>query len=189
MSSAITLSRPQPDIALLTFDLPGKGANVLSRGVLDELDAHLTSLARDAGLAGLILISAKSGIFIAGADLREFAASLSAPKSEVVALCRRGQELFRRLSQTPFVTVAAIDGICVGGGAELASWCDRRIVTSNPRTEFGFPEVKLGLYPGWGGTVRMPRIVGLSNAVEMITSGESVDAPKAAAMGLASDLV
>lgn len=189
MSSAITLSRPQPDIALLTFDLPGKGANVLSRGVLDELDAHLTSLARDAGLAGLILISAKSGIFIAGADLREFAASLNAPKSEVVALCRRGQELFRRLSQTPFVTVAAIDGICVGGGAELASWCDRRIVTASPRTEFGFPEVKLGLYPGWGGTVRMPRIVGLSNAVEMITSGESVDAQKAAAMGLASDLV
>ncbi len=189
MSSAITLSRPQPDIALLTFDLPGKGANVLSRVVLDEFDAQLASLARDTTLAGLILISAKSGIFIAGADLREFVASLAAPKSEVVALCRRGQELFRRLSQTPFVTVAAIDGICVGGGAELASWCDRRIVSNNPRTEFGFPEVKLGLYPGWGGTVRMPRIVGLPNAVEMITSGESVDAQKAVAMGLASDLV
>ena len=189
MMSAIKLSRPQPDIALLTFDLPGKGANVLSREVLEEFDGHLSALEKDAKISGLILISAKSGIFIAGADLREFAASLSAPKSEVVALCRRGQELFRRLSKTPFVTIAAIDGICVGGGAELASWCDRRIMTTNPRTEFGFPEVKLGLYPGWGGTVRAPRIVGLSNAVEMITSGESVDGPKAAAMGLASDLV
>src|SRR5688572_12574415 len=128
MMSAIKLSRPQPDIALLTFDLPGKGANVLSREVLEEFDGHLSALEKDAKISGLILISAKSGIFIAGADLREFAASLSAPKSEVVALCRRGQELFRRLSKTPFVTIAAIDGICVGGGAELASWCDRRIM-------------------------------------------------------------
>jgi enoyl-CoA hydratase/carnithine racemase len=101
MTSAITLSRPQPDIALLSFDLPGKGANVLSRAVLAEFDEQLTRLERDASLAGLILISGKSGTFIAGADLREFVASLGAPKSEVVALCRRGQELFRRLSNTP----------------------------------------------------------------------------------------
>ena len=189
MTSALTLSRPQPDIALLSFDLPDKGANVLSRAVLAELDEHLSKLERDATVVGLILISAKSGTFIAGADLREFVASLSAPKSEVVALCRRGQELFRRLSKARFVTVAAIDGICVGGGAELASWCDRRIVSTNPRTEFGFPEVKLGLYPGWGGTVRAPRIIGLGNAVEIITSGESIDGKQAVALGLASDLV
>lgn len=189
MTSAITISRPQPDIAVFTFDLPGKGANVLSRAVLAELDGHLGRLERDSSLAGLILISAKSGIFIAGADLREFVPQLTAPKSEIVALCRRGQDLFRRLSQAPFVTVAAIDGICVGGGAELATWCDRRIVTKNPRTEFGFPEVKLGLYPGWGGTVRTPRIIGLANAVELVTSGESIDGSQAALLGLASDLV
>jgi 3-hydroxyacyl-CoA dehydrogenase/enoyl-CoA hydratase/3-hydroxybutyryl-CoA epimerase/3-hydroxyacyl-CoA dehydrogenase/enoyl-CoA hydratase/3-hydroxybutyryl-CoA epimerase/enoyl-CoA isomerase len=189
MTSALTLSRPQKDIALLSFDLPGKGANVLSRSVLAELEEHLSRLANEPGLAGLILASGKPGTFIAGADLREFVAQLSAPKAEVVALCRRGQDLFRRLSQAPFVTVAAIDGICVGGGAELASWCDRRVMSNNPRTEFGFPEVKLGLYPGWGGTVRAPRIVGLANAVEMITSGESIPAAQAAAMGLASDVV
>jgi 3-hydroxyacyl-CoA dehydrogenase/enoyl-CoA hydratase/3-hydroxybutyryl-CoA epimerase/3-hydroxyacyl-CoA dehydrogenase/enoyl-CoA hydratase/3-hydroxybutyryl-CoA epimerase/enoyl-CoA isomerase len=189
MTSALALSRPQPDIALLSFDLPGKGANVLSRAVLAELDEHLARLERDTTLAGLILISGKSGTFIAGADLREFVASLSAPKSEVVALCRRGQELFRRLARAPFVTVAAIDGICVGGGAEMASWCDRRIVSTSPRTEFGFPEVKLGLFPGWGGTVRAPRIIGLGNAIELVTSGESIDGKQAAALGLASDLV
>jgi 3-hydroxyacyl-CoA dehydrogenase/enoyl-CoA hydratase/3-hydroxybutyryl-CoA epimerase/3-hydroxyacyl-CoA dehydrogenase/enoyl-CoA hydratase/3-hydroxybutyryl-CoA epimerase/enoyl-CoA isomerase len=189
MSRAITLSRPQSDIALLTFDLPGKGANVLSRSVLAELAEHLAQLERDAALAGLIFLSGKPGMFIAGADLREFSASLNAPKSEVVALCRAGQSLFARLSKTPFVTVAAIDGICVGGGAELACWCDRRIVSSNPRTEIGFPEVKLGLYPGWGGTVRAPRIYGLANALEMIISGESADAARAVAMGLASDMV
>jgi 3-hydroxyacyl-CoA dehydrogenase/enoyl-CoA hydratase/carnithine racemase len=93
------------------------------------------------------------------------------------------------LSKSPFVTVAAIDGICVGGGAELACWCDRRVVSCNPKTEIGFPEVKLGLYPGWGGTVRAPRIVGLANALEMITSGEPIDSKAAMLMGLASDRI
>src|SRR6187402_3123093 len=104
-------------------------------------------------------------------------------------MCRRGQQLFERLSRSPFVTVAAIDGICVGGGAELAVWCDRRVMSDNRKSEIGFPEVKLGLYPGWGGTVRAPRIVGLANALEMITTGESLDARAALTMGLASDVV
>lgn len=188
-SPAFSLTFPEPDVALLTFDLPDKGANVLSRSVLDEFEQHLDELQQRNDLAGLIVASGKPGIFIAGADLREFAASLHAPREDVVQICRRGQTLFGRLSQCPFVTVAAIDGICVGGGAELAVWCDRRIVTDNEKTEFGFPEVKLGLYPGWGGTVRAPRIVGLANAVELITSGDSIDAQAALAMGLASDLV
>ncbi|MEM7316352.1 MAG: 3-hydroxyacyl-CoA dehydrogenase NAD-binding domain-containing protein, partial [Planctomycetota bacterium] len=81
------------------------------------------------------------------------------------------------------------EGICVGGGAELASWCDRRIMSNHKKTEFGFPEVKLGLFPGWGGTVRAPRIVGLSNAVEMITGGNSISADEAYAMGWVSDVV
>jgi 3-hydroxyacyl-CoA dehydrogenase/enoyl-CoA hydratase/carnithine racemase len=186
---AFTLSWPEPDIALLTFDLPGKGANVLSRSVLAELRDHLTALLERKDVAGLIIKSGKPGTFIAGADLREFVEQLNAPKDEVVALCQTGQTLFGLLSKAPFVTVAAIDGICVGGGAELACWCDRRIVTTNPKTEIGFPEVKLGLYPGWGGTVRAPRIVGLANALEMITSGEAIDSKAAVQVGLASDRV
>ena len=189
MASALALSFPQPDIAAITFDLPGKGANILSLSVLQELGGLLDQLEKRKDLAGLVIQSGKPGTFIAGADIREFLASLGAPKSEVVAMCRRGQQLFARLSQVPFVTVAAIDGICVGGGAELAIWCDRRVLSDSPKTEFGFPEVKLGLYPGWGGTVRAPRIVGLSNAVEMITTGENVDARAALAVGLASDVV
>lgn len=189
MASALALSFPQPDIAAITFDLPGKGANILSLSVLQELGGLLDQIEKRKDLAGLVIQSGKPGTFIAGADIREFLASLGAPKSEVVAMCRRGQQLFARLSQVPFVTVAAIDGICVGGGAELAIWCDRRVLSDSPKTEFGFPEVKLGLYPGWGGTVRAPRIVGLSNAVEMITTGENVDARAALAVGLASDVV
>jgi 3-hydroxyacyl-CoA dehydrogenase/enoyl-CoA hydratase/3-hydroxybutyryl-CoA epimerase/3-hydroxyacyl-CoA dehydrogenase/enoyl-CoA hydratase/3-hydroxybutyryl-CoA epimerase/enoyl-CoA isomerase len=189
MAAAFTLSFPEPDIALLTFDLPGKGANILSTGVLQELAGHFDVLASRKDLAGLVIKSGKPGMFIAGADLREFAVSLHAPKNDVVALCRRGQQLFQRLSQVPIVTVAAIDGICVGGGAELAVWCDRRVMSDNPKSEIGFPEVKLGLYPGWGGTVRAPRIVGMANAIEMITSGEPVESQSAYKMSLASDVV
>ncbi len=107
----------------------------------------------------------------------------------MVGFGRRGQQLFGRLSKSNYVTVAAIDGMCVGGGGELAIWCDRRIFTDSEKTAFGFPEVKLGLFPGWGGTARTPRMIGLSNAVELITGGENIDARTAAAMGLANDVV
>ena len=186
--SSLSLSFPRSDIALLTFDLPGKSANILSASVLSELSNHLDALEKRKEIQGLIITSAKPGIFIAGADLREFVTQLGAPKDQIVALCQRGQSLFARLSSGPFVSVAAIGGICVGGGAELASWCDRRIFSRHEKTEFGFPEVKLGLYPGWGGTVRAPRIVGLANAVEMITGGESIDAQTAQKMGWADDV-
>jgi 3-hydroxyacyl-CoA dehydrogenase/enoyl-CoA hydratase/3-hydroxybutyryl-CoA epimerase/3-hydroxyacyl-CoA dehydrogenase/enoyl-CoA hydratase/3-hydroxybutyryl-CoA epimerase/enoyl-CoA isomerase len=187
--SSLKLSFPQPDIAVLTFDTPSKGANVLSRSVLEELDRHLTELEKRRDLAGLVIASGKPGMFIAGADLREFLASLDAPRDAIVEISRQGQTLFARLSQCRFVTVAAIDGICVGGGAELAVWCDRRIMTTGEKTEFGFPEVKLGMFPGWGGTARTPRIVGLGNAVELITSGESISPREALRIGLVSDVV
>src|SRR6476661_6774982 len=146
MADALKLSFPEPDIALVTFDLPGKGANIFSFSVLEELAAILDQLEKMKDLVGLVIKSGKPGTFIAGADIREFLASLGAPKSEVVATCRRGQQLFQRLNQLPLVSVAAIDGIAAGGGAELAVWCDRRVMSDNPKTEIGFPEVKLGLF-------------------------------------------
>lgn len=188
-NGVIQLSWPEKAIALLTFDDPTKGANVLSKAVLDELGRHLDVLERRTDLTGLVIRSGKPGSFIAGADLREFAASFDVPQREVTEMCHRGRRLFQRLSQCPFVTVAAIDGICVGGGAELAIWCDRRIMTSDAKSQFGFPEVKLGLFPGWGGTARSARMVGLGNAVELVTSGESIDGRTAMKMGLVSDVV
>ncbi len=187
-AAVIRLSFPEPEMALLTFDDHSKGANVLSSLVLQELSAHLDALEKRTNLAGLVIRSGKPGSFIAGADLREFAASFDVPKSEVTAMCQRGRKLFQRLSKCPFVTVAAVDGICVGGGAELAIWCDRRVLADDPKTQYGFPEVKLGLFPGWGGTARASRIVGLSNAVELVTSGENIDARTAYKMGLVSDV-
>jgi 3-hydroxyacyl-CoA dehydrogenase/enoyl-CoA hydratase/carnithine racemase len=188
-STTITLSFPEDDIAVLTLDDPQSSANVLSRHVLDVLEGHLNELDARKGLAGVVIRSAKPGMFIAGADLKEFVTWLDSPKSEVTAFCRRGQQLFGRLSSGNYVSIAAIDGTCVGGGAEFAIWCDRRILTDNEKTAYGFPEVKLGLFPGWGGTARTPRIVGLSNAIEMITGGETMDCRAAAVMGLANDIV
>ena len=182
------LESPAPDVAVLTINDPHKGANILSRPALAEFDELLTRLEKRTDLAGLVIRSTKPGNFIAGADLREFVADIDAPPEQVIEISRRGQAIFSRLAKAPFVTVAAIEGICVGGGAELAVWCDRRIMVDNAETSFGYPEVKLGIYPGWGGTARTPRIVGLSNAVELITGGESIDAKAAAAMGLVDDV-
>ena len=187
-TSYFRLSMVEPDIAVLTFDDPDKSANILSRGVLEELETHFNALATKPGLAGLILISGKPGIFIAGADIREFAAAKQITKAEIIAFASRGRDLFARLASMPFVSVAAIDGICVGGGAELAMWCDRRLMSDSPKAQYGFPEVKLGMFPGWGGTARTPRMVGLSNAVELVTSGDSIDGRAAVLMGLADDV-
>jgi 3-hydroxyacyl-CoA dehydrogenase/enoyl-CoA hydratase/3-hydroxybutyryl-CoA epimerase/3-hydroxyacyl-CoA dehydrogenase/enoyl-CoA hydratase/3-hydroxybutyryl-CoA epimerase/enoyl-CoA isomerase len=186
---SMMLSMVEPDVAVLTLDAPGKGANIFSQAVLEELSAQLDNLERRNDLSGLIVRSAKPGIFIAGADLREFAAVKNPTREQTIGVAHRGRTLFQRLSKCPFVTVAAIDGVCVGGGAELAIWCDRRIMTTNPKAQFGFPEVKLGMFPGWGGTARAPRIVGIGNAVELVTGGESIDGRTAALMGLISDLV
>ena len=188
-TAAFTLSTLADGIVALTFDLPDKGANVLSTPVLEELSAHLDELEKRTDLRGLVIRSGKPGMFIAGADLREFVAAKDATHEWAVQMCRRGQQLFQRLSRCPFVTVAAIDGISLGGGTELALWCDRRLITDNPKAQLGLPEVKLGIFPGWGGTARLPRIVGLSNAIEIISGGESIDGKAAYAMGLVSDVV
>jgi 3-hydroxyacyl-CoA dehydrogenase/enoyl-CoA hydratase/carnithine racemase len=185
----IKLSTEGSDVAVLTLDDPRGSANVLSRAVLEELEGHLNSLEKRTDLTGLVIRSGKPGVFVVGADIREFLAGIDMPKSEIEAMCTRGRQLFARLSKMPFVTVTAIEGQCVGGGAELALWCDRRVMSSDSKAMYGFPEVKLGLLPGWGGTVRAPRVIGLANAIELISSGESIDAQTARSMGLISDLV
>ncbi len=185
----IKLSMAEPDIAVLTFDAPGKSTNVFSRHVLEELDAHLNELEKRTDLAGLIITSGKPGQFIAGADITEFAAAGDVPKEQIVDLCTRGRKLFQRLSTCPFVTVAAIDGIAMGGGAEIAVWCDRRVLTNNRKTQIGFPEIKIGIIPGWGGTARTPRMISLANAIEMVSSGEAIRPDKAVKFGLVEDVV
>lgn len=186
-ATQISLTFPEPDIAVLSLDDPKSSANVLSRPVLEQLATHLDAIDARGDVAGVVIRSAKPTMFIAGADIKEFVSSLDAPREEVVRFSRQGQQLFGRLSQGKYVSVAAINGMCVGGGAELSIWCDRRVV--NDSASFGFPEVKLGLFPGWGGTARTPRIAGLSNAVELATGGENIDGRTMASMGIADDVV
>lgn len=185
----IKLSIEDSDVAVLTLDDPRGSANVFSRAVLEDLEKNLDEVAKRPDLAGLVVRSGKPGVFVVGADIREFVANIDAPSEQIAEMCDRGRNLFARLSQLPFVTVTAIEGQCVGGGAELALWCDRRVMAADTKPMFGFPEVKLGLLPGWGGTVRSARVLGLANGVEMVTAGESLDAAAAQVMGLISDLV
>lgn len=185
---AISLDFPQPHVARLTFDLPGKSANVLAAAVMDELAGHLETLERTPDLQGVVLTSAKPGTFIAGADIKEFIALMDSPK-QLEEMVRRGHAILGRLANLPAVTVAAIEGACLGGGMELALACDRRIVADHPKTQLGLPEVKLGLIPGWGGCARLPRLIGLPPAVEMIAEGNPLSAVSAAKCGLADECV
>ncbi|MFO0868759.1 MAG: 3-hydroxyacyl-CoA dehydrogenase NAD-binding domain-containing protein [Pirellulales bacterium] len=188
-SSALALTFPVPDIAVLTFHDPLRSTNVLSRQVLDELARLLDSVAAQPALAGLVVCSSRPGVFLAGADVHELAGRVTtAGAADVAAACRRGCQLLARLASLPLVTVAAIDGVCLGGGAELASWCDYRVVADAPTTSVGWPEVKLGMFPGWGGTVRLPRLIGPGPASEWITSGEPQSAATVRRAGWADDL-
>jgi len=160
-------------IARLTFDQPNSRANVLSTSLWSEFGQALDDLAHRPGITGLVLESAKPGIFIAGADLKQLG---SADPGQVRALIELGHRVLATLEELPFPTVAAVDGAALGGGLEVALACDFRVCGSNPKVQLGLPEIKLGLIPGWGGTQRLPRLVGVEEAVERLLSGESYDA-------------
>jgi 3-hydroxyacyl-CoA dehydrogenase/enoyl-CoA hydratase/3-hydroxybutyryl-CoA epimerase/enoyl-CoA isomerase len=176
-------------VGLLTLDLPGKKVNTLGQAVLAELAGMVGTLAKRTDLTGLLFRSGKPGQFIAGADLNELGALAFVPKEQVSKGINFGHMLFNSVSRLPFPTVALIDGNCMGGGTELVLSMDERIVSKSPQTKIALPETKIGLLPAWGGTQRLPRLVGVNAAVEMICSGEPVDASKAVAIGLAFDAV
>ena len=188
MSHAFTLDVPDDKVGILTFDLPGKGVNTLGQAVLMELAGVIGQLATRTDLRGLLVRSGKAGQFIAGADLKELGALAFATKEQVAQAIGFGHKLFAQLGGLPFPTVALVDGNCMGGGTELILALDDRIVSAAPQTKIALPETKLGLLPAWGGTQRLPRLIGL-NAIDVICSGEPVDASKAVAIGLAFDAV
>ncbi len=175
-------------IARLVFDLPGEKVNKLSLPVLEELETILDELARNSGLSALVLTSGKEDIFIAGADIRSFEETFK-DKTKTEQMMRTGHLVFNKLSQLPFPTIAVIDGACLGGGLELALACSYRIATTNPKTSIGLPEVSLGIVPGWGGTQRLPRLVGLQEGLNLILTGKPVKAEKAYKLHLVDALV
>lgn len=179
-----------PDkVLLVTFDLPDKKVNTLGQAVLAELTGLVGQLEKRTDLRGLLLRGGKPGNFIAGADLNELGALAFLPKDQVLKGVQFGHALFDRVSRLPFPTVALIDGNCMGGGTELSLAMDERLVARNKETKIALPETKIGLLPAWGGTQRMPRLIGVHPAVEMICSGDAIDADKAVALGFAWDAV
>ena len=171
-------------IAFLVFDLPGEKVNKLTSRVLEDLDRILDALARDSSLKALVVVGGKpeSGTFIAGADIGEIR-SIDEPE-EARQKASKGQAVLHRFSTMPAVTVAAIHGNCLGGGTELALACDLRVASHSEKTRIGLPEVQLGILPGFGGSQRLPRLVGLVNAMPIVLTGKPVDVKKASKIGL-----
>ncbi|WP_374277851.1 3-hydroxyacyl-CoA dehydrogenase NAD-binding domain-containing protein [Azonexus sp.] len=181
-----TLEHEQGGIAVATLDRAGESANALSAEVMAELGELLDGLDRQPP-KGLIFRSAKPAGFIAGADIDEFS-QLDTP-ARGRALVARGWELFNRLAAVPYPTLALVRGHCLGGGLELALACRYLLAVDEPGTRLGLPEVMLGIFPGWGGMLRLPQRVGPGAALDLMLTGRTVDAKRARKMGLADDCV
>src|SRR5579884_4021197 len=184
--AAWKVERDSDDIVWLTLDKPGTSANVLSSGVLRELDDHLETLTRAAPRA-VIVISAKKSGFAAGADIKEFTGISSAEQG--YRLIRAGQQVLDRLEALRCPTVAAIHGFALGGGLELALACRYRVAVNDERLSLGLPEVQLGIHPGFGGSVRSVRLLGVRPAMRLMLTGRPVRADRALAIGLVDRLV
>ena len=184
----VSVSEIQPGIAVVTLDTPDSSANVLTEDLFAELDATFENLQQRPELRGIILYSAKPKIFVAGADLKRIWRTLAWSDKKIIQFCENGRRVMQRLNRMRCPTVAAIHGACLGGGLEITLWCDYRIATNDRRTILGLPEVKLGLVPGWAGTVRLPRLAGLESALQMVTSGQHVTAEAGKEMGFIDEL-
>lgn len=173
-------------VCVLTFDRPDSSANIFDLATLAELDAEITRLAQPgAGVTGLILTSAKPSIFVAGADLRVVQTMNAAQLTDFIAL---GQNVFGKIAALPYPTVAAVHGAAVGGGFEVCLACDWRVASPDPSTKLGLPETKIGLIPAWGGCTRLPRLLSVPKALDIILGGKTPSARAALKLGLVDEL-
>jgi 3-hydroxyacyl-CoA dehydrogenase/enoyl-CoA hydratase/3-hydroxybutyryl-CoA epimerase len=177
--------RDADGIVTLTLDRAGSTVNTLGRAVIDELQEIVERLSFEPP-KGVVVHSGKAAGFAVGADLKEFESY--AESGTVLDTIEYGQRVFQQLARLPCPTVAAIHGQCMGGGTEIALACRYRVAARDPSTRIGLPEVKLGLHPGWGGTARLPRLIGAPQALEIMLTGRTVSAENAKALGLVDAL-
>jgi 3-hydroxyacyl-CoA dehydrogenase/enoyl-CoA hydratase/3-hydroxybutyryl-CoA epimerase len=170
------------EVAHLVMDDPARAENVLDEPALAELEEALAGIEARPGLRGLVLRSGKPGSFLTGVDVEELAGHED--RGEVLAQIRRRQRLFGRLAALPFPTVAAIEGMCLGAGTELALTCSSRVAAEEPGTRIGLPQILLGAIPAAGGTTRLPHLTGLSAALDLILGGRPLDGREAERVGL-----
>lgn len=186
MTSAFRLDVRQDSLATLTFDMPDRPVNILTREVLGELDGLVRELGNRDDIACLVLVSGKPRNFIAGADVDAIAAVTD--PLEVETACRHVQRTFDTWQRLPFPTIAAVRGTCVGGGGELALACDRIVASDRDDIRIGWPEVKLGILPAWGGCTRLPHRIALTDTLDLILTGKLVHPKKAFRIGLVDAL-
>jgi 3-hydroxyacyl-CoA dehydrogenase/enoyl-CoA hydratase/3-hydroxybutyryl-CoA epimerase len=172
-------------IVVLTLDRAGASVNALNRAVIDELAQIVERLSFDPP-KGVVIRSGKGNGFIAGADIREF--ELYEKQGGVLASIENGQRVFQNLARLRCPTVAAIHGFCMGGGTELSLACRYRIASRDPSTKIGLPEVMLGIHPGWGGSARLPRLIGATDALPIMLTGKALSAEAARALGVVDSL-
>ena len=183
---AITVQSVEDGIAVLKFDLDGESVNKFNRLTLDELRQAVDAIKADSSVKGVIVTSGKD-VFIVGADITEFVDSFRLPDEELLAWVGHANAIFSDFEDLPVPTVVAINGIALGGGLEMCLAADFRIASEAARV--GLPEVKLGIYPGFGGTVRLPRVIGTDNAIEWIASGKENTAQEALNVGAVDAVV
>src|SRR5258708_2395020 len=174
-------------LATLTFDLPDKKVNVFGRPALAELERMLDELGARRDIGCLVLLSAKPGGFIAGADVDEIARVTDPVGAE--AGSRIGHGLFGAGAELPFPTVAAIRGTARGGGTEISLASTWRVASDRADTRIGLPEVRLGIVPAWGGSTRLPRLIGIAAALDLILTGKTVSGRQALKLGLVDALL
>jgi 3-hydroxyacyl-CoA dehydrogenase/enoyl-CoA hydratase/3-hydroxybutyryl-CoA epimerase len=175
------------DLAVLWFDLPGEKVNKFSSAVMQEFASIVDELERSTAIAKVIVASGKPSIFIAGADVSEFTKATSLEQAKEYT--RFGQQTIHRFSKLAQVRVAAINGAALGGGCELAISCDWRVMADDPKARIGLPEVNLGIFPAWGGVTKLPRLIGVPAALDIILNGKQLDARRAKKVGLVDEVV
>jgi len=184
--NTIKLDKRTDGVAIVTFDTPDSKVNIISRELFDEIAAALDEIASDGSVRACVLASAKPGTFIAGANLKQIRAIET--EAEGTRFSSNGQALLDRMAASNKPFVAAIDGPALGGGLEVALACHYILASDNPKTVLGLPEVMLGLLPGGGGTQRLPRRIGLPEALPLMLTGRRLRAKRALRMGLVDAL-
>ena len=174
-------------VAIITIDLPGEPVNKFNRAVKDEFVALFDRLERDLNVRAAVLISGKKDSFIAGADIEEFLQIKTADEAQ--RLSQEGQHLLDSINEMRTPLVVAIHGACMGGALELSLAAHYRIATDHPKTLLALPEVQIGIIPGAGGTQRLPRLIGIRAALDMMLTGKNIRAKKALQIGLVDELV
>lgn len=185
-SSAVTL-KWEGQIAVIDINDPSKTLNAFTRQISEDISTALDKIFAREDLGGVVITSSKPNCFAAGVDISIFDTLTTQEAGETAS--RELHALFKRFADAKVPTVAAVNGVCLGGGTELSLACHYRVCSNHPSTQFGLPEIQIGLIPGGGGTQRLPRLIGITASLDLILTGKKVDAKKALKLGLVDDVV